>query len=108
MLLEQLLQVKFNDIAEANYIRVYRTTYNAQYFGLIHQAAFNSNSNLSLAGWGPSNDIRASTSLAADLWYNYVATFDDTNSNIYRNGELIASKKTTERFTRRTFFSVGK
>lgn len=102
------LWVKFNDVAEANYIWGYGTAYNAQYFGLIHQAAFNTNSNLSLAGWGPSNDIIASTSLAADLWYNYVVTFDGTTSNIYRNGELITSKKTIERFTKGTVFRLGK
>lgn len=102
------LWVKFNDVADANYVWGYGTTYSSQYFGLIHQGVFNGNSNLSLAGWGPSNDVITSTDLATNTWYNYVITFNGETSNIYRNGELIKSDSTPERFTKGTVFRFGK
>ncbi|GAA6767936.1 hypothetical protein AAFH68_38880 [Flavobacterium sp. CGRL1] len=76
--------VKFNDIASANYIWGYGSPYNAQYFGLLQQGTTSSNSDLSLAGWGASNDVIVSTPLAKGIWYQYTITFDGTVSKMYR------------------------
>ena len=99
--------VKMNDISSANYIWGYGTAYNAQYFGLLHQATSSANSDLSLAGWGSSNDIIINTPLEINKWYNYCVTFEGKNSKIYRNGQLIKSVKGTSRSTTGTIFRLG-
>ncbi|MEO6177794.1 MAG: LamG domain-containing protein [Flavobacterium circumlabens] len=99
--------VKFNDIASANYIWGYGTAYNAQYCGLLQQGTASFNSDLSLAGWGPSNDIIVSATLLKDVWYQYSITFDGTVSKIYRNGELLKSVTGVSRQTKGNIFRLG-
>jgi hypothetical protein len=99
--------VKMNDISLSNYIWGYGTAYNSQYFGLLHQGAASSNSNLSLAGWGASNDIIVNTPLQINTWYNYSVTYDGKMSKIYRNGQLIKAIKGTLRNTKGTIFRLG-
>ncbi len=100
--------VKFNDVASANYLWGYGTPYNSQYFGLIHQAVFNATSNLSLAGWGASNDLIAKVDLSTKNWIHYVVTCDGKTSYIYRNGELIVKGDLPERLTKGKVFRLGK
>ena len=99
--------VKFNDIASANYIWGYGTAYNAQYCGLLQQGTSSSNSDLSLAGWGASNDVIVSTTLSKDIWYQYTITYDGTASKIYRNGELLKSLSGITRSTKGNIFRLG-
>lgn len=99
--------VKFNDIASASYIWGYGTAYNAQYCGLLQQGSTSSNSDLSLAGWGATNDVIVSTSLAKDIWYNYAITYDGKVSKIYRNGELLKSVNGITRSTKGNIFRLG-
>lgn len=99
--------VKLNDIASANYIWGYGTAYNTQYCGLLQQGTNSSNSDLSLAGWGASNDVIVSTPLAKDTWYNYTITYDGKVSNIYRNGELLKSAEGITRSTKGNIFRLG-
>ncbi|SEO88266.1 Concanavalin A-like lectin/glucanases superfamily protein [Flavobacterium sp. CF108] len=99
--------VKFNDIASANYIWGYGSAYNAQYFGLLQQSTVSSNSDLSLAGWGATNDVIVSTSLAKGVWYQYTVTFDGTVSKMYRNGELLKYINGLKRSTKGTIFRLG-
>ncbi|MBF4491636.1 LamG domain-containing protein [Flavobacterium sp. MR2016-29] len=99
--------VKFNDIASANYIWGYGTAYNAQYCGLLQQSTVSSNSDLSLAGWGASNDVIVSAPLSKSVWYNYTITIDGTASKIYRNGELLKSVNGIARTTKGTIFRLG-
>lgn len=99
--------VKLNDIASANYIWGYGTAYNAQYCGLLQQATTSANSDLSLAGWGASNDVIVSTPLAKDTWYNYTITYDGKVSKIYRNGELLKSAEGITRATKGNIFRLG-
>jgi len=99
--------VKLNDIASANYIWGYGTAYNAQYCGLLQQGTTSYNSDLSLAGWGASNDVIVSTPLAKDTWYNYTITYDGKVSKIYRNGELLKSAEGITRSTKGNIFRLG-
>jgi len=99
--------VKFNDIASANYIWGYGSPYNAQYFGLLQQGTTLSNSDLSLAGWGASNDVIVSTPLAKGIWYQYTITFDGTVSKMYRNGELLKYISGLKRSTNGNIFRLG-
>lgn len=99
--------VKFNDIAAANYIWGYGTAYSAQYCGLLQQATTSSNSDLSLAGWGASNDVIVSTPLAKEVWYQYTITYDGKISKIYRNGELLKSLEGITRSTKGNIFRLG-
>lgn len=99
--------VKLNDIASANYIWGYGTAYNAQYCGLLQQGTTSSNSDLSLAGWGASNDVIVSTPLAKETWYNYTITYDGKVSKIYRNGELLKSAEGITRSTKGNIFRLG-
>jgi hypothetical protein len=99
--------VKLNDIAVANYIWGYGTAYNAQYCGLLQQATASSNSDLSMAGWGASNDVIVSTSLAKDVWYQYTITYDGKVSKIFRNGELLKSVDGITRATKGDIFRLG-
>jgi len=99
--------VKFNDIASANYIWGYGSAYNAQYFGLLQQGTISSSSDLSLAGWGASNDVIVSTPLAKGIWYQYTITFDGTVSKMYRNGELLKYISGLKRSTKGNIFRLG-
>lgn len=99
--------VKLNEITSANYIWGYGTAYNAQYCGLLQQATTSSNSDLSLAGWGASNDVIVSTPLAKDIWYQYTITYDGKWSKIYRNGELLKSLEGIERATKGNILRLG-
>jgi hypothetical protein len=99
--------VKLNDIAKANYIWGYGTAFNAQYCGLLLQGTVSSSSDLSLAGWGASNDVIVSTSLLKNTWYQYSITFDGTVSKIYRNGQLLKSVSGINRSTKGTIFRLG-
>ena len=99
--------VKLNDIAAANYIWGYGTAYNAQYCGLLQQGTASSNSDLSLAGWGASNDVIVSTPLVKNTWYHYSITFDGTVSKIYRDGQLLKSVSGISRSTKGDIFRLG-
>lgn len=99
--------VKLNDIAGANYIWGYGTAYNAQYCGLLQQGTSTSNSDLSLAGWGSTNDVIVSTPLAKDIWYNYTITYDGKTSKIYRDGKLLKSVNGLTRSTKGNIFRLG-
>lgn len=99
--------VKFNDIASANYIWGYGTAYNAQYFGLLQQGTTSSDSDLSLARWGSSNDVIVSATLSKEVWYHYSITFDGTVSKIYRNGELLKAVSGISRQTKGNIFRLG-
>jgi hypothetical protein len=99
--------VKMNDISKANYILGYGTAYNAQYFGLLQQGTASSNSDLSLAGWGASNDVIVSVPLAKGKWYNYTITYDGKVSKIYRDGVLLKSVEGIARATKGNIFRLG-
>lgn len=99
--------VKLNDISSANYIWGYGTAYSAQYCGLLQQGTTSSNSDLSLAGWGATNDVIVSTPLVKDTWYNYTITYDGKVSKIYRNGELLKSVNGISRSTKGNIFRLG-
>jgi len=99
--------VKLNDIASANYIWGYGTAYNAQYCGLLQQGISSSNSDLSLAGWGASNDVIVSTPLTKNTWYHYSITYDGTVSKIYRDGQLLKSVNGISRSTKGSIFRLG-
>lgn len=99
--------VKFNDIASANYIWGYGNPYNAQYCGLLQQGTTNSNSDLSLAAWGASNDVIVSTPLEKYVWYNYTITYEGTTSKIYRDGKLLKFLEGMTRATNGNVFRLG-
>ncbi|OXA76043.1 LamG domain-containing protein [Flavobacterium frigidimaris] len=99
--------VKLNDIAKANYIWGYGTAYNAQYCGLLQQGTTSSNSDLSMAGWGASNDVIVSASLTKNIWYQYSITYDGTVSKIYRDGQLLKSVSGINRSTKGNIFRLG-
>ncbi|MDQ6469464.1 LamG domain-containing protein [Flavobacterium sp. LHD-80] len=99
--------VKLNDISKANYILGYGTAYNAQYYGLLQQGTASSNSDLSLAGWGASNDVIVSVPLSKDKWYNYTITYDGKISKIYRDGVFIKSLSGITRATKGNIFRLG-
>lgn len=99
--------VKLNDIANANYIWGYGTAFNAQYCGLLHQGTASANSDLSLAGWGASNDVIVSAPLEKDKWYQYSITCDGTVSKIYRDGQLLKAVNGLSRATKGIIFRLG-
>jgi hypothetical protein len=99
--------VKFNTITIPNYILGYGSPANAQYFGLLQQAASAGNSDLSLAGWGGTNDVIVSVPLAKDVWYHYAITYDGNTSKIYRNGELLKSVDGISRLTKGYILRLG-
>ncbi|MBF4505663.1 LamG domain-containing protein [Flavobacterium sp. JLP] len=99
--------VKFNTIASANYIFGYGTAANAQYFGLLQQGTTNSNSDVSLAGWGTGNDVIVSVPLQKGVWYQYSITYDGTTSKLYRNGELLKSSGGISRATKGYILRLG-
>ena len=102
-----IIWIKMNDISSANYIWGYGSAYNAQYFGLLQQGTITSNSDLSLAGWGASNDLLVNIPLVKNTWYQYCITFDGHTSKIYRNGELLKYIKGLSRDTKGTVFKLG-
>ncbi|MCD0469146.1 LamG domain-containing protein [Flavobacterium sp. JAS] len=85
----------------------YGTAYNAQYCGLLQQGTASTNSDLSLAGWGATNDVIVSTPLAKDVWYNYTITYDGKVSKIYRDGKLLKSLSGISRSTKGNIFRLG-
>lgn len=99
--------VKMNDIAKANYIWGYGTAYNTQYCGLLQQGTASTNSDLSLAGWGASNDVIVSTPLVKNTWYHYSITYDGADSKIYRDGQLLKSVNGISRSTKGNIFRLG-
>ncbi|MFQ6603550.1 LamG domain-containing protein [Flavobacterium sp. C3NV] len=99
--------VKFNAIASSNYIFGYGSAVNTQYFGLLQQAASSGNSDLSLVGWGDTNNIIVSVPLAKDVWYQYTVTYDGAKSKIYRNGELLKSVEGVSRLTKGYILRLG-
>ncbi|TDP01296.1 LamG domain-containing protein [Flavobacterium sp. 245] len=99
--------VKLNDISKANYILGYGTAFNAQYYGLLQQATASSNSDLSQAGWGASNDVIVSVPLAKGKWYNYTITYDGAVSKIYRDGVLVKALDGITRATKGNIFRLG-
>jgi len=100
--------VKYNDIATANYVWGYGSSYNARYFGLLQQSTTTAKSDINLAGGGAANDVIVTASLANDTWYNYVTTYDGLTSKIYRNGELIKSSISPRKLTSGIVFSIGR
>jgi len=99
--------VKLNEISSANYIWGYGTAYNAQYCGLLQQGTTSLNSDLSLAGWGATNDVIVSVPLSKEIWYNYTITYDGKVSKLYRNGELLKSVSGISRSTKGNIFRLG-
>ncbi len=99
--------VKFNDISNANYIWGYGNAYNAQYCGLLQQGTSTSNSDLSLAAWGASNDVIVSTPLEKYVWYNYTITYEGATSRIYRDGKLLKFLEGMTRATNGNIFRLG-
>jgi len=99
--------VKFNDISNANYIWGYGNPLNAQYCGLLQQGTTSSDSDLSLAAWGASNDVIVSTPLEKNIWYNYTITYEGANSKIYRDGKLLKYLDGMTRSTNGNIFRLG-
>lgn len=99
--------IKFNDIASANYIWGYGSAYNAQYCGLLQQATSSSNSDLSLAAWGASNDVIVPVQLEKYIWYNYTITYEGVTSKIYRDGKLLKYLEGMTRATKGNIFRLG-
>ncbi|QLC65306.1 LamG domain-containing protein [Flavobacterium sp. LPB0248] len=99
--------VKFNDISNPNYVWGYGNPLNAQYCGLLQQGTTSSNSDLSLAAWGASNDVIVSTSLEKNVWYNYTITYEGTTSKIYRDGKLLKYLEGMARSTNGNIFRLG-
>jgi hypothetical protein len=102
-----IIWVKLNDITKANYIWGYGSAFNAQYCGLLQQSTTASNSDLSLAGWGASNDVIVSVPLIKNVWSQYSITFDGTVSKIYKDGQLLKSVSGITRSTKGTIFRLG-
>ena len=99
--------IKFNTIASVNYIFGYGSAVNTQYFGLLQQAASSGNSDLSLVGWGDTNNTIVSVPLAKEVWYQYSVTYDGSKSKIYRNGELLKSVEGVSRLTKGYILRLG-
>ena len=99
--------IKFNTIASVNYIFGYGSAVNTQYFGLLQQAVSSGNSDLSLVGWGDTNNTIVSVPLAKEVWYQYSVTYDGSKSKIYRNGELLKSVEGVSRLTKGYILRLG-
>lgn len=99
--------VKFNTISNPNYIWGYGNPLSAQYCGLLQQGTTSSNSDLSLAAWGASNDVIVSTPLEKNIWYNYTITYEGTTSKIYRDGKLLKYLEGMARSTNGNIFRLG-
>lgn len=102
------LWVKFNAVNAANYIFNYGAPVNGQYFALLQQPAVAGNSDVSLVGWGDSNNVVASVSLAKETWYMYSVTYDGNVTKIYRNGELLKAVEGIQRSAKGYILSLGK
>ncbi|PBJ12452.1 LamG domain-containing protein [Flavobacterium sp. ACN6] len=100
--------VKFNAVNAANYILGYGTAANGQYFGLIQQPAVSGSSDLSLVGWGDTNNVVVSVPLVKETWYFYSITYDGNISKIYRNGELLKSVEGIQRSAKGYILNIGK
>lgn len=100
--------VKFNAVTAANYILGYGTAVNGQYFGLIQQPAVSGSSDLSLVGWGDTNNIVVSVPLVKETWYFYSVTYDGNVSKIYRNGELLKTVEGIQRSAKGYILNIGK
>lgn len=100
--------VKYNDVTAANYVWGYGSSYNARYFGLLQLGTTTAKSDLNLAGYGASNDLIASTTIATNVWYNYIVTYDGLTSKIYRDGLLIKAGDSPRKLTSGIVFSIGK
>lgn len=99
--------VKFNAINAVNYILGYGTAVNTQYFGLVQQAVTGGNSDVSLVGWGDTNNVIASVPLLKDVWYQYSITYDGNTSKVYRNGQLLKSINEIPRLTKGYILRLG-
>ncbi|MDQ6469465.1 LamG domain-containing protein [Flavobacterium sp. LHD-80] len=99
--------VKFNNVAAANYILGYGAAVNSQFFGLLQQPAISGNSDLSLVGWGDTNNVIVSTPLQKEVWYQYNITYDGNTSKLYRNGELLKSATGITRATKGYILRLG-
>lgn len=99
--------VKFNTINSVNYILGYGSAVNTQYFGLLQQPVSSGNSDLSLVGWGDTNNAIVSVPLAKDVWYQYSITYDGNTSKIYRNGELLKTVDGIQRSTKGYILRLG-
>ncbi|WP_162847644.1 LamG domain-containing protein [Flavobacterium foetidum] len=100
--------IKFNAVNTANYIFNYGTPANGQYFALIQQSVSGGNSDLSLVGWGDTNNIIVSVPLVKETWYMYSVTYDGNVSKIYRNGELLKTVEGIQRSAKGYILSLGK
>lgn len=99
--------IKFNNVASANYVFGYGTPSNSQFFGLLQQPVVAGNSDVSLVGWGDTNNLIASVPLQKEVWYQYNITYDGNNSKIYRNGELLKSASGILRATKGYVLRLG-
>jgi len=100
--------VKFNAVNIPNYILGYGVAVNGQYFGLVQQPVSGSNSDLSLVGWGDTNNVIVSVPLVKEVWYFYSITYDGNVSKIYRNGELLKSAGGIQRSAKGYILNLGK
>ncbi|MHC0448427.1 LamG domain-containing protein [Flavobacterium sp. 3-218] len=103
-----LVWVKFNAVNIPNYIFGYGAAANGQYFGLIQQPVAGGNSDLSLVGWGDTNNVIVSVPLAKETWYFYSVTYDGNISKIYRNGVLLKSVEGIQRSAKGYILNLGK
>ncbi|WP_394776517.1 LamG domain-containing protein [Flavobacterium sp.] len=101
------LWVRFNTITAPSYILGYGSAVNTQYFGLLQQMTASGNSDLSLVGWGDTNNIIVPVPLQKEVWYQYNITYDGTTSKIYRNGELLKSVDGISRLTKGYILRLG-
>ncbi|UTN02285.1 LamG domain-containing protein [Flavobacterium bizetiae] len=99
--------VKFNAINAVNYIFGYGTAVNTQYFGLVQQAVAAGSADVSLVGWGDTNNVIASVPLLKDVWYQYSVTYDGNTSKVYRNGQLLKSVNEIPRLTKGYILRLG-
>ncbi|MET3027898.1 LamG domain-containing protein [Flavobacterium sp. UW10123] len=100
--------VKFNAVNIPNYILGYGTAVNGQYFGLVQQPVSGSTADLSLVGWGDTNNVVVSVPLVKETWYMYSITYDGNISKIYRNGELLKSVEGIQRSAKGYILNLGK
>jgi len=100
--------VKFNAVNIPNYILGYGAAVNGQYFGLVQQPVTGSNADLSLVGWGDTNNVIVSVPLAKETWYFYSVTYDGNTSKIYRNGVLLKSAEGIQRSAKGYILNLGK
>ena len=66
------------------------------------------NADVSLVGWGDSNNVIASVPLAKETWYMYSVTYDGNVSKIYRNGVLLKAADGIQRSAKGYILNLGK